>query len=314
MYNRRIRSQQTILKGYEIDIYKSELIKNIKVAYYNYLSAVQSVAIYESALNLAHEGKKINESLLKNGKSVKAYVLRSESEIQSLEAARTAAVQKRQNAQMYFNFLINAASDELPDTSGNYTVNNELIEKYILGEPSFSKRTELKALDQSASLYETKLKMDKSYWLPRVSGFLDLGSQAYDWKFNNTSKYYFVGVSLDFPLFASGQHVYKIRQSELDVKEQSLNSAYVNNQLRLSVDMARNNLSTLYASYNASIKQMDAANAYNNLIEKGYKEGVNSFIETIDARNQLTTASLQLVINKYQLLAALATYERETNQ
>jgi outer membrane protein len=43
-------------------------------------------------------------------------------------------------------------------------------------------------------------------------------------------------------------------------------------------------------------------------------EGINTFIETIDARNQLTTASLQLVINKYQLLAAVANYEREINK
>jgi outer membrane protein TolC len=68
-----------------------------------------------------------------------------------------------------------------------------------------------------------------------------------------------------------------------------------------------------YRNYAASIKQLDAATAYNKLIETGYREGINTFIETIDARNQLTTASLQLVINKYQLLAALATYEREIN-
>jgi outer membrane protein TolC len=78
--------------------------------------------------------------------------------------------------------------------------------------------------------------------------------------------------------------------------------------------MARNSLIASYRNYSACIKQLDAATAYNNLIEKGYREGINTFIETIDARNQLTTASLQLVINKYQLLAAIATYEREINK
>lgn len=314
VYNRKIQNQQVILQKYDIDIYTKELTKNIKVAYYNYLSALQSVSIYESALNLAREGKRINESLLNNGKSLKAYVLRSESEIQNLEAARTEAMQQLQNAQMYFNFLINAENNTPPDTTGNYAVDNNLIEQYILAEASPANRTELKALDQSASLYETRLKMNKSYWVPRVSGFVDLGSQAYNWQFNNKSKYYFAGISLDIPLFASGKNMYQVKQSELDVKNQSLNRDYVNRQLQLSVDMARNNLGTLYAGYNASRKQTEAANAYYNLIEKGYREGVNSFIETIDARNQRTTASLKLVINKYQLLAALATYEREINQ
>jgi outer membrane protein TolC len=48
------------------------------------------------------------------------------------------------------------------------------------------------------------------------------------------------------------------------------------------------------------------------LIEKGYKEGVNTFIESIDARNQLTSAQLLVTINQYRLLSAKASYERET--
>ena len=78
--------------------------------------------------------------------------------------------------------------------------------------------------------------------------------------------------------------------------------------------MARNSLQAAYMNYGASIKQMDAANAYSKLIDKGYKEGINTFIETIDARNQLMTASLQLVINKYQLLSTISIYEREINK
>lgn len=156
--------------------------------------------------------------------------------------------------------------------------------------------------------------MDKSYWLPKLSGFLDLGSQASNWEYNNKSRYYFVGLSLDIPLFAGGKNRYKIRQSELNTKNQVLNTTYVNRQLQLSAEMAKNDLKTSYQNYVASTKQLDAAASYNKLIEKGYKEGLNSFIETIDARNQLTVSSLQVVINKYQLMAAIVNYEREINK
>jgi len=47
-------------------------------------------------------------------------------------------------------------------------------------------------------------------------------------------------------------------------------------------------------------------------MDRGFKEGVNSFIEFLDARNQLTTAQLQLNISKYKFLASLAEYERQT--
>jgi outer membrane protein TolC len=284
------------------------------VAYYNYLSAAKSIAIYDSALSLAREAKRINQSLLDNGKSLKAYVLRSESEIQGLEAKRTSALQQLKNARMYFNFILNTNPDEAIDTTYEVSIDQKIVDQYILNEASITDRTELKAFDQSVSICQNVVKMNRAYWVPKLNGFLDLGSQGSDWKFNNKSKYYFLGFQLDFPLFSGGRNRIKVKHSELDLKKQLINNTYTHNQIKLSADMARNSLMESNKNYAASIKQLDAATAYNKLIEKGYKEGINTFIETIDARNQLTTASLQMVINEYQLLAALATYEREINK
>jgi outer membrane protein TolC len=297
-----------------VEIYKSELTRNIQVAYYNYLSAAKSIAIFDGALCLALEAKRMNQSLLDNGKSLKAYVLRSESEIQSLEAKRTSALQQLKNARMYFNFILNTNQDEAIDTAYEVSFDQRILDQYLLNEASVTNRTELKVLDQSASINQNILKMDKAYWIPKLNGFLDLGSQAGDWKFNSKSKYYFFGFQLDFPIFSGGKNRIRIKQSELALKNQLINNIYTRNQIQLSADIARNSLTASYRNYAASIKQLDAATAYNKLIERGYSEGINTFIETVDARNQLTTAELQLVINKYQLLAALATYEREINK
>ena len=314
IYNRTIRKQQITMQEYDVEIYKRELTRNIQVAYYNYLSAAKSIAIYDGALSLAREAKRMNQSLLDNGKSLKAYVLRSESEVQELEAKRTSAQQQMKNARMYFNFILNSSPDEVIDTTDVVSVNQKIVDQYLLNEVSINDRTELKALDQSTSICQNVLKMSKAYWVPNLNGFLDVGSQAGDWKFNNKSKYYFFGFQLNIPLFSAGKNRIRIKQSELELKNRLIENSYTRNRIQLSADMARNSLVESNKNYAASIKQLDAATAYNELIEKGYKEGINTFIETIDARNQLTTASLQLVINKYQLLAALANYEREINK
>src|SRR5690606_1859958 len=52
-YNKRIHEQQVQLSALEVDTYKRELIKAIKVAYFNFLSALQAVDIYRAALELA---------------------------------------------------------------------------------------------------------------------------------------------------------------------------------------------------------------------------------------------------------------------
>ncbi|MBK8884571.1 MAG: TolC family protein [Bacteroidales bacterium] len=198
----------------------------------------------------------MNQSLLDNGRSFKAYVLRSESEIQGLEAKRTSALQQMKNAQMYFNFLLNANLDEAIDSTCEGSVDQKTIEQYLLNEASIKNRTELKALDQSAAIRENVLKMNQAFWVPKLNGFLDLGSQACDWKFNRKSNYYFFGIQLNFPIYSAGTNRIRIKQSELDLKNQVINNIYSQNQIQLSADMAKNSLMASFNNYGASNKQL----------------------------------------------------------
>ena len=50
------------------------------------MSAIAAEKIYLNALNVAEEGKRVNESLLKNGQGLPVYILRSESEIADIDS------------------------------------------------------------------------------------------------------------------------------------------------------------------------------------------------------------------------------------
>jgi outer membrane protein TolC len=121
-----------------------------------------------------------------------------------------------------------------------------------------------------------------------------------------------LGLQLDIPIFSGNRNRIKIKQSDLDLKNASLNASLTAQQLNLAVKTAQNNLRATYQSYQSSLKQFEAAASYQRLIEKGFKAGVNSFIETIDARNQYTSVKLLVNINRYKVLSALADLERET--
>lgn len=311
IYNRKIQDNQLQLQEYEVEVYKKELIKDIKVAYYQYLGALNAVTIYESAVKLAEEGKRINESLLVNGKSLRAYVLRSESELQNLQSKRNEALLASENAKLYFNFLLNTETNAMIDTSGAVDDNLATVENYIVSNADISRREELKMLNTALSIQGDILKMKKSFWYPRINGFIDFGSQASDFIYDNQSQYYLFGFQMEIPIFSGFNDRFKVKQSAIDYQSRILGNDQAVQQLQLSAEVAKNNLGTALQNYKASIKQLEAAQAYERLIDRGYKEGINSFIETIDARNQLTTASFQTVINRYQLLGKLAVYERE---
>lgn len=308
--NKNLQQQQIMMKDAEADTYRRELVYQIKSAYFNYLMALENAQIYRGALVLVKRNVEINESLLANGKGLPAKVLRSKSELENVEAQVIAAENQVDNAKKYFNFLLNKELDDdvLIDFDAQQSLEKVLSESL---EKSVEQREELKQIGIGMMMYETQMKMSKSYRIPKVSAFADLGSQAENWKFNTKALYYLVGLQVDVPLFNRSQK-FKIDKVGMDIKSTSLQMDYVRQQLQLGLNFAQNEMNTARNNYQSSLRQVEAASAYFRLIEKGYKEGVNSLIEYLDARNQLTNAQILLNINTYKVLQSAASIERQS--
>lgn len=311
-YNKKIEQQKMELKKLDVDAYQLELIKNIKVAYYSYFSALKVIEIYESALMLANENLRTNERLLKNGKGLPSYVLRSKSEQESIQSKITEAKKAAENATLYFNFLLNRNSKDSIVVSSGLSTEFDAAVSLITLQPNTSERPELKALAEVVQLNSTIIKMNEKYWVPKLSGFVDMGSQAQQFNFSSKSRYYNAGIQLDIPLFAGKRNLIKIQQAQVDKKIAALQLDHTSQQLMLAAATMQNNLVSVYHSYQSSLKSAESAASYQRLIERGFREGVNTFIEDIDARNLLTAAQLQVNISLYNVLITAANFERET--
>jgi outer membrane protein TolC len=80
-HNQRIKNHQVSLQQLEVDLYKRELVKEVKTAYFRYLQALGAIRIYEEALILAQRNKAVNESLFKNGKANRTALISAEHEL-----------------------------------------------------------------------------------------------------------------------------------------------------------------------------------------------------------------------------------------
>jgi outer membrane protein TolC len=310
-YNRNIREQQSKLSENEINIYKRELAKEVKVAYYNQLMSARSIGILESALSVVNQNLRLNQSLLANGKGLPAYVTRAQAEVVSVESQLQSARNNEKNAAAYFNFLLNrsftdsiAATDPMPA---------EAQLRLIAGEETdIDRREELKAMALSKGISEIVLKMNQSFRTPKLNTFLDLAAQGFNFEVNKRSFYYLGGLQLQIPLYTGKRNFYKIDQARMDLQQIDLKTSHARRQLELAAFSARNNARNAYSAYQSMLKEEQASAQYYKLIDRGYREGVNSFIEYLDARNQLTTSQLQSVILKYRFLSSLAEYERQS--
>ena len=308
--NRNIKHQQVQLQEYEIDVYKRELVKEIRLAYYNYLMATEAINIYESALVVVTQNVRLNQSLLTNGKGLPAYVARAESEAKSVESKLQTAKNEQKNAQAYFNFLLNQSLNR-PIVTDNSIQPDSLFNTLLKTETNTSNREELKSLKVAADINENILKMNRSFRTPKLNAFVDLGSQGFDFKVNDKSFFYLAGLQVTFPIFDGKRNQYKIEETQLDGKSLWLQTEQTKQQLQLAAHVSRNNAASAYSNYQASQQQLEAARQYFKLVDRGYKEGVNSFIEFLDARNQLTGSQMQVAITKYKLAGAMAEYERQ---
>ena len=309
-YNRQISKQQVPLQKYEIETYAQELVREIKQAYYSYCASLDAIRIYQDAYTLVEQNLKINQSLLKNGKGLPANVLRAESEKEAVSARILDAKNARVNARNYLNFLINR-----PLTDSVVFEKQELSDSLlsqIISTPETTQRSELKRASAAIALSGTVIQKSKNFYVPRLNTYLDLGSQAPDFKYNSRSRYYFLGVQLDIPIYSGGRNNNNIRLAELDKSSLELQKDLLGKRLQLMAESSQNNVLSSLAAVRVTEKRLASASAYFKLIEKGYNEGTNSLIEYLDARDQLTSSALRLSIDQYNLLSQIADYERQT--
>lgn len=304
IYNERIKSQQASLQQIELEIYKRELVKEIKIAYYKYLQSIEGIKIYQDALALVKENQRVNQSLFKNDKINRTAVLRSDNEVIRIQANLETAKQVSNNAKSYFNFLLNEKLDSNIETDDNETLPIDAVTE------NTQNREELLKLTQVKELNETVGKLTQSHWFPTVSGFADFGFQDFDFDVNKDSRYYFAGLGLQWNIFSGNKNKYKLKQVEEDTKKISSQTDNVKQQLLLQFQVGQNNLKSALEQFYANKNQKESAKKYNDDITKLYKEGQAIYIELLDAQNQWVNAQLNTNIALYNSWIAYAELER----
>lgn len=304
-YNQKIKKEQITQQQAAMNVYKRELVRDIKTAYYQYYQAAQAVAIYNNALSLINENIRINESMVRNGVRNNTALYRSQTEKEKTAADINKAVNNRQNAKAYFNFLLNRGLEE------NITLDSTLLTtpEQLPGK-DINEREELAQYKSATTVYRLNEQLQRSYLVPKLSTFIDLGSQGTVANFDANTRYYLFGVNLEWNLFASHKNKYKIKQAANDVASITNAASQTTDQLQLQLYQALNNYQTALRNFKTAQSQLAFAERYYRDQMKVYKEGQLLYIELLDAQNQLTQAQLQTTVSQAAVQTAYAGVER----
>jgi len=301
--NKQIREQQMVISELEMTVYARELVKDVKVAYFNYQAALKSVEVYRSNLVLLQKNVDYNEALMREGKGLRASLLRSQSEVMKAEAAIASAGNNFVNAQAYFNFLLNRPLDSAIETG-------ETEQPAAVVKTDAQSREELKLLEQAINVQHTVLTMNERFWVPKINAFLDLGSQGTNWEVSDKSAYYMFGITTSIPIYNGSRNKQQIRQTKLELIETELKLSNTEQQLDLALQMAFRSVQTARKNWESAQLQLETAQAYFDLVSGANREGLTNQLEFLDASGQLTQAGIFVTIQYQQYLVALAELER----
>jgi outer membrane protein len=308
-YNRKIKKENISATQAEINIYRRELIKEIKIAYFRYLQTIKVVEAYKSALELINEARRVNKKLVENQMAGPEKLYRIEAEQSEVMAQLTKAENERNTAASYFNFLLNKPlqSTVIPDSillnaNGQFQVSDHTV--------NTQDREEIAQLNSAIKSTDYYYKLKKSYMIPSISNVTDLGYQGYSYTFDRDQQYVMNAINLSWSVFSGFQHRSRIALARIETESFRNRLTEVEQQIELQRRVAEDNLESSEKSEQASKSSLACSKEYYKVVSRQFATGQKSLLDLLDARNQLTSAAIGYHVSHIETLIRLAELER----
>ncbi len=307
-YNKQLKEEQIKEKQADKEIYRRELVKQIKLAYYQLLQTGRSVEIYKNAEGLVQENLRVAEKLVANNMATKEVTLKAKTQLSQVNALRTDAEQNRKNALAYFNFLLNRPF-EAPVIMA-YEALDAIQPPTVSSVESTVNREELTKLRSGSQQLRISQKLNEGGELPKLNAFYNAGFQGYGYKFNDKQFYQLAGLQLQWSLFKGYENKIKIKETRVAIDALQNKQVDVQNQLDLQVATAFNSYLSAWESLQSNRDEMQGTAEVYRIVEKRWREGQALQIELIDARTQMTNAGIKYSLAQLNVLNRQAELER----
>ncbi len=205
---------------------------------------------------------------------------------------------------------------ELTDSLDAF-VQDELMDANSI---SSSDNVDYKVVESQLMLNRLSLKNTKANYLPSLAGFFSYqkNAQRYEFNFFDANKRWYPttlwGVTLNVPIFSSGQRASQVSQAKLEVQKTENSLANVEQGIRLQISQAS-------ADYQNAVNnltfQKEAESVAKEILDHTtlkFKEGTVSSIELSQAQNQYLSAQANLIAAKLELVKARLALQKLSNK
>jgi outer membrane protein TolC len=301
---------------------RARVIRDMQQAYYLWLATQQVVLVLDATRELAQSNLAANESLYRNGKVTRDFVLRAQADLLEVEQQRISAASRVRIAQGYVNLLRNEPlAAPLPraeiDAPTVERFRDRLIRRLAgrsldpvpLQRLATDRRAELKGLDAAIAGGEARQDLARAAFKPRLVLGAEAGIQGDDYGFSEDERYALASVILRWNTFRGGADRAALQEARAFTDELRATRDLAAQRVRLEVQEAVEQLAVADASLGTALKRAEAADGALRIATRKRDLGQINQTEFIDARRTMTDANLNLNRVRADFLSRLAELE-----
>lgn len=296
------------------------LVRDIRVAYYEYANATRAVSILDDALETVRENERSTQALWETSLSTRDEVHRARAETLEIEARRARAEADRELAAARLNYLLGRDSDAdveldprdlaLP-TEGRMASLRRLATDGAAGLDRLEARAadgraELEQLDRAVSAADAGVRAARTADWPSVALALDLGIQGREYGFSGDHRFLQASVVLSWNFLDGGAEGARVRQATLERERLESQRDDAAARIRLELEAAVRNARVALANLTTASERVREAEEAFRLVERRRQEGAATALEYRDARASLTRARMSQNISETDALVRLA--------
>ncbi|MDP9091148.1 MAG: TolC family protein [Pseudomonadota bacterium] len=290
--------------------------RDMREAYYRWLQARAQIGIFDATLELATENRRVNESLLRNGKITRDLLFRAEADQLEVQQSQLGAQNAERLAQSYVNLIRNAPFDralpsvalENPDVERlrNAMTTQPALGLTALQETAVHQRYELRQLDAIAAAAAAGEQLARAAFKPRLAFAFDIGAQGETYALTSADRYLLASVVLKFNFFAGGADQAGVASARAAERQARANRSMQEQQIRFQVQQALQDFEFTQASLSTAAKRVEAAAGAFRIASRKRDLGQINQAEFIDSRRAMTDAQSNLNVTRFSALSSLA--------
>ncbi len=293
---------------------KQFLTLEVKVRYYDLLTAARLVQVAEELVRSSQEQVKLEENLFEIGATTEANLLRAKVKLGEDRLGLITARNNLSIARANLNDILGWDLDVRLELIDDLEVQKPLLELSSLTERALSEQPAVKIAEAQHRQARASLGMARSGRLPTLSASgsyswydSDLPEDASDWQDHDS---WSVGLSLSIPIFDGLSTKSNIRQAQLNaaIAEEQLKQA--RREVALAVKQAFLSVKEAEQRIQVTEESLALAEEERRLAQERYRLGASFLLELIDSQVAYSTAQTNYISALYDYKLALAQLEQ----